>query len=615
MTQRSLRQSTLPRPAVLEERPAGAGESAEPAAPATGPSGLLGLAAARFERARGRRWFWPVLLLAGYAAEVLFRLVLVRHLSFPSVHPDEDSYLVLARVLAGRSSTEMPVGVVIPGGYPLLISPAFRIAGDPVTAYHLIMVINALLNALVFPLAQLALRRLGLRRLPAYVFAGVTALLPPVIFYSEFVMSDAVLPVLVLAWLLCLHGWLGDGPVGRRSWYAAGAGATAAYSMATHDRGGVVVALTGLLLLGVLVLRRAEWRTALIGLGTLGVGAAGAKALAWWLEAQFTVEPSDVGGFLWEGLTDPDKTGMTLTRTAGQIWYFIVSTWGVGGLAVVGCLFALFSGRFPRPHRIVGGVLVALLVGTALASAAALPDDGRIDDWVYARYLSLLVPAAFAVGAAVLCRSRRRGLGYAVAATVALTLLLGKIVVWSAGSALTTKLFIGWALPDVTFLAADWTRLNIMRSSAAAFVILGAVVLLLVAGGRRVVWAVGLSLALFAGFATATIAEQVSHPHANYRKPLATGFTKASGVKSTDNVVFAWDVDGGLRNAQAFEVYQGRVWYRDPRWQPVPAEATVLVTPPAPEGRAADGYWPEHPAEWYVAKVNRAQGWAIWRKR
>ncbi|WP_329491638.1 hypothetical protein OG618_34930 [Kitasatospora sp. NBC_01246] len=614
MTQRSTQPQTLPRPAVPDAGRAGATETAGPARPADGLSGLLGLVALRFEVARGRRWFWPVVLVAGYTVEVLFRLVLVRHLSYPSVHPDEDSYLVLARVLAGRPTTEMPVGVVIPGGYPLLVSPAFRIADDPVTAYHLIMGINALLNALVFPLAYRALRRLGLRRLLAYVFAGATALLPPVIFYSEFVMSDTVLPVLVLAWLLCLHGWLSEGPVKHRSWYAAGTGAAAAYTMATHDRGGVVVALTGVVLVGVLALRWAPWRTTLVGLGSLGVGVVGVKALSWWLDRQFTVEPSDVGGYLWKGLTDPDKTGMTLTRVAGQIWYFIVSTWGIGGLAVVVCLFALFSGRFPRPDRIVGGVLAALLVGTALASAAALPDDGRVDDWVYARYLSFLVPAAFVVGAAVLSRLGRRRLAATAAVTVGLTVLLGKLVVWSAGSALTTKLFIGWALPDVTFLATDWMRLNVMRSSVAAFVVLGAVVLFLAAGGRRVLWAIGLSLALFAGFATATITEQVSYPHANYRKPLATGFTKASGIKPTDNVVLAWDLDGGLRNAQAFEVYRGRVWYRDPRWQPVPAEATVLVTPAAPEGKATDGYWPEHPAEWYVAKENRAQGWALWRK-
>ncbi|MFF1796855.1 hypothetical protein ACFVXQ_22005, partial [Kitasatospora sp. NPDC058263] len=91
MTQRSTQPQTLPRPAVPDVGRAGATETAGPARPADGLSGLLGLVALRFEVARGRRWFWPVVLVAGYAVEVLFRLVLVRHLSYPSVHPDEDS--------------------------------------------------------------------------------------------------------------------------------------------------------------------------------------------------------------------------------------------------------------------------------------------------------------------------------------------------------------------------------------------------------------------------------------------------------------------------------------------------------------------------------------------
>ncbi|MGW2251874.1 phospholipid carrier-dependent glycosyltransferase [Kitasatospora sp. NPDC001660] len=578
------------------------------------PSGLQGRLMQRFDELRSRRWFWPAALAAGYLVEVLIRLVLVRGLSFPSVHPDEDSYLVLARVLAGRPTTEMPVGVVIPGGYPLLISPVMRIADDPVTAYQLILGINAFLNALVFPLAYLALRRLGVRRLLAYVFAGATALLPPVVFYSQFVMSDTVLPVLILAWLLCMHGWLSDGSPKGRHWYAAGMGASAAYTMATHDRGGVVVALTGVVLLGVLVLRWAPWRTTLVGLGALGAGAVGAKAFAWWLEKQFTVPPSQVGTFLLDGLKNLDILQRTVTRTIGQIWYFIVSTWGIAGLAVAVCLFAIFSSRFARPDRIVGAVMVALLFGTALAAAAALPDDHRIDDWVYARYTSYLIPVAFVVGTAILCRFSRKRLALAAAGTAGLTLALAQGVVLSAGSELRTQVFVLWGLPDVSFLTADWDKLNMMRATAAAFVILAGVVLLLVAGGRKVLWAIGVSLSLFACFATVTITEQVSHPFSKVRKSSATGFTQAAGLKPKDNLVIAWDMDWSLRMAQPYEVYQGRVWYLDPRWQKVPAEATAIVTPLPGDNKPAEAYWPDRPSQWYVDRTNTKENWIIWRK-
>ncbi|MGW4898348.1 phospholipid carrier-dependent glycosyltransferase [Kitasatospora sp. NPDC004240] len=576
---------------------------------------LAGRAVRHLAELRPRAWFWPTALIAGYAAQLLLRLVLARHLSFPSVHPDEDSYLVLARVLAGRSTTEIPVGVVIPGGYPLLISPALRLADDPVTAYHLIMGINALVSALVFPLAYVALRRLGLRRHLAYVFGAVTALLPPVVFYSQFVLTDAVLPALILAWLLCLHGWLEDGPARRRAWHAVGAGAGAAYAMATHDRGAVVVALTAVVFVGVLLLRWAPWRATVAGLGALGLGVAGARLLSAWLHAQFTVQNSDVGGFLWEGLTDPDATRRTLTRTAGQIWCFTVSTWGIGGLAVTACLFALFSRRLPRPQRITGAVLVALLAGTALAAAAALPDDGRIDNWVYARYVSYLVPAAFVTGAAVLARSRRRTLVHATAATAALTLLLAALVVRSAGAKLRTQGFVLWGMPDVSFLSTDWGRLAMFRTTAAALVILGALVLLRATGGRPVLWVLGLSLALFAAFATSTVTAHVTEPHAKWRKAQATGFTTAAGLTPHDNVVLAWDVDWSLRSAQAFEVYHGRVWYLDPRRRPVPARASVVVTPLPQPGQRPEEYWPTRPVGWYVERADAQHNWVIWRRR
>ncbi|MFJ9693502.1 phospholipid carrier-dependent glycosyltransferase [Kitasatospora sp. NPDC101183] len=568
----------------------------------------------RFDELRTRRWFWPAALAVGYVLEVLFRLSLVKGLSFPTVHPDEDSYLVLSRALAGRATTEIPVGEVIPGGYPLLISPALRLTTDPVLAYQLVLGLNALLNALVFPLAYVALRRLGVRRLLAYVFGGVTALLPPVIFYSQFAMSDVVLPVLILSWLLCMHGWLSEGPLKRRSWYAAGMGAAAGYSMATHDRGGVVVALTAVVLLGVLALRWAPWRTTVLGLVVLGGGVGFAKGLNWWLTQHYTAGKSKVSDHLIEGLTNGDILQRTLTRTIGQIWYFIVSTWGISGLAVVVCTVAVFSGRFRRQDRIVGGVMVALLVGTAFAAAATLPDDGRIDDWVYARYTSYLIPSLFLAGVAVFVRFTRKRVVYTTLATAALVLVLAQGVILSAGSKLRTQVFVLWGMPDITFLAGDWTKLNMMRTTAAAFVILAGLVLLLVSGGRKVLWALGVSLALFACFANVTITEHVTTPFAKWRKSTATGFTKDAGIKPGDNVAISWNVDWGLRATQTYMIYPGRVWYRDPLWQEIPDKANVIITPAPAEGATPESYWPNHPLKWQVDRVDTKAGWMIWRK-
>ncbi|MFE6052022.1 phospholipid carrier-dependent glycosyltransferase [Kitasatospora sp. NPDC056446] len=565
-------------------------------------------------RAATHRRFWPAVLIGGYLVQLVFRLVLVRHMSYPSVHADEDSYLVLARVLAGRPTTEMPVGVVIPGGYALLISPALRLSDDPVMAYHLIMGINAVLNALVFPLAYVALRRLGVRRMLSYGFAFAAALLPPVIFYSQFAMADTVLPVLILCWVVCMHGWLSEETTKRRYWYAAGMAASAAYSMATHDRGGVVVGLTGLAVVLALVFRWAPWRTSVVALVVLGAGFGAAKVLAAWLLKQFAVPDSTVGTQAIDGFTNPELLGRTLTRSLGQIWYLVVSTWGMAGLAIAVCLFGLFSSRIPRASRVVGAAMVALMCGVALASSAALPEDGRIDNWVYARYLSLLVPAMFVTGAAVLTRLSRRQIGYLILGAGGVTGLCYVVVTQYASWRLYKQVFIGWSLPDTSFLTANWSGLQMARATMAAFALLLVAYLFRIAAGRKGLWAVTVGLALFAGFATATITERVSYSHSDWRKFEATGFTKEAGIKPKDNLVIAWDMEWGLRMAQTYEVYQGRVWYRDPRWQEIPQEATAIVTGLPAEGKSPESYWPDRPSAWYVDKVSTKNGWILWRK-
>lgn len=565
-------------------------------------------------RAQTHRRFWPVVLVVGYLAQLAFRLVLVRHLSYPSVHADEDSYLVLARVLAGRPSTEMPIGVVIPGGYALLVSPAMRVTDDPVLAYHFIMGINAVLNALVFPLAFVALRRLGLRRMLAYGFAFATALVPPVVFYSQWVMSDAVLPVVVLCWLVCMHGWLSEGSAKRRYWYAVGMSAAAGFSMATHDRGGVVVALTGLAIVLALVFRWAPWRTGVLALAVLGAGFGAAKVLAAWLLKHFTVPDSTVGTQAIEGFTNPSLLHRTLARASGQVWYLVVSTWGMAGLAIAVCLVGLFSKRIPRASRVVGAVMLALMCGVALASSAALPEDGRIDNWVYARYLSLLVPAMFVTGAAVLTRLNRRQIGYLIVGAFGVTAVCYLIVTQFAKWRLYKQVFIGWSLPDTSFLTANWSGLQMARATAAAFALLLVAYLFRLAAGRKGLWAVTVALALFAGIATATITERVSYSHSNWRKFQATGFTKEAGIRPKDNLVIGWDLDWGMRMAQTYEVYQGRVWYRDPRWQEIPAEATAIVTGGVPEGQTPESYWPNRPNVWHVDRVSKKNGWILWRK-
>src|SRR5690348_17123538 len=145
---------------------------------------------------RDRTGLWIiVVLVVGYLIQVGWRLYLSRHLDAPAAHADEDGYLIAARALAGGPggpSTENSAFRRV--GYPLLLSPIYWFTSNAFTVYKAAQGINAIINALVFPLAYLFGRRV--LRMPSratLVAAFAAALLPAVVFYSEFAMTDAII--------------------------------------------------------------------------------------------------------------------------------------------------------------------------------------------------------------------------------------------------------------------------------------------------------------------------------------------------------------------------------------------------------------------------------------
>ena len=148
---------------------------------------------------------WVILLTVGWLVQAGLRVWFSRHQSMPLANPDETAYLVTARVIAGGPGADLSDSTLYQGGYPLLIAPVYWFTSNPPTVYHAVLVINAFISALVLPLGYVACRRLGLDRPAAYVVATVTALVPAGFFYSEYAMTDAVFPVVTLAWLLTTH--------------------------------------------------------------------------------------------------------------------------------------------------------------------------------------------------------------------------------------------------------------------------------------------------------------------------------------------------------------------------------------------------------------------------
>lgn len=597
-------------------------DSTSPAAPAadTGEAGGALRPAAGWMRLSAlldaKRWVWPVLLLLGYLAQVGLRLFLTHTQNFPSVNADEPSYLVLARVLGGGTVTDMPVRVLIPGGYPLLIAPALAIAKNATSAYHLVMLTNALLNSLYLPLAYLMLRRLRLPSLLAYCFATAAAMLSPVVFYEQFAMADTILGVVMLGWLLGLYGLLAEETTPRRRmFYGAVAGLAAGYAQATHDRGSVVVVLTAVLLLATLVRRWAPRSATLVALGGLAVGVLFARLLAAYLASRFHGVPSStVGTSLMHSLTDLHVLRRTVARTLGQTWYFVISTWGVGGLGVVLCAVALFRPTVPRVHRLLGAVLLAALFGIMLAAAAALPGDGRVDNYVNARYASALVVPMFAIGAAGLYRLKTRALLTWAAGVAGLVVVCCGMLLALAGSDLRKGWFILWGIPDAAFLAQNWHGLQLLRTTAVALLIFAACVAAAVLA-RRAVPLLAVGLAVLALLSTVVITKEVVRPYVRERRQTITRLTQVDQVRPSDHLVMDASLNWDILMSQPFQVYTGWTSTKKLKDGEAPPTGATVAVLPLQKGQQPVDTWPDAPAGWSIQLVDPDYGYAIWRNQ
>ena len=129
--------------------------------------------------ARARRW--GLLLVFGWLVQAGLRAWLSRMQTVPLSTPDEEAYLIAARVLAGGVPANFSYSTLYPAGYPLLIAPVYWFTHNPVTVYRAALGINAAISAAVLPLAYLVGRRLRLDRPTAYGVATVAAPSGPIV--------------------------------------------------------------------------------------------------------------------------------------------------------------------------------------------------------------------------------------------------------------------------------------------------------------------------------------------------------------------------------------------------------------------------------------------------
>ena len=569
--------------------------------------------------AAGRRWV--ILLAVGWLVQVGLRVWFSRQQFMPLANPDETAYLVAARVLAGGPGADLSGSTLYQGGYPLLITPVYWFTSNPSTVYHAVLMVNSLISALVLPLGYLACRRLGLGRPAAYGVATVAALVPAGFFYSEYAMTNAVFPVITLAWLLTTHSWLTASSARVRYANAADSALLAAYAYVIHSRG--LVMLAGLAAVGLFIgWRQAAARLSVLvaALTTVVVAAAG-----WSLNHHITLAVYPEGtrslsGQIRHQLASVNGIVHVFELAAGQLWRLVLDSWGIAGIGLVAALLVIVRRDVRSDLRIMAALSVAVTTAIACTAPAALPPD-QPQAWASGRYLDGMIIVFFLVGAAVLLRARMRDILVCAAVSTGLFLLAAVTVAVYIGTTVPTNGFgPGFNFAEPAVLTLNWTQASVPLATAVTLVMLAvwigfAFVLRRLRPGvslTAVSAAFGVCVAAVSLFAVAQMTSHVSRTEdSNTRAAMA--LMDAGKLRPADQVAVTSSLAWPLWVPQVFEVSRTEIDLFNPRHQPLPSGATV-VEAGWPTGQPAQAGWPEAPAGWRIVASNQSAGWVVWRK-
>jgi len=565
---------------------------------------------------------WALLLAAGWLVQAGLRAWFSREQAIPLANPDETAYLIAARVLAGGVGANFSGSTLYQGGYPLLITPVYWFTSNPVTVYHAVLIVNAMISALVLPLGYLACRRLGLDRPAAYGVATIAALVPAGFFYSEYAMADAVFPVVMLAWLLTVHRWLTATSPRARYVAAVGSALLAGFAYTIHSRG--LVMLFGYAAVGVVIAWRrpaARGTTVAAALAALVTVTAGWSLNHYLTAAIYPQGARSLSGQLRSRLANANGVIHVFEMAAGQAWRLTLDSWGIAGIGLLAALAAIGWRGLRSDLRVMAALSIAVTVLIACTAPAALPAD-QSQTWASGRYLDGMIVTFFLVGAVVLLRARTaRILSYAAAVT-GVTVLATVIVAVYAGTSVPTGGFgDGFNFAEPAVLTQDWNYANVLLATAVALGLLAvwiAAVLVIRRWRGRMLTAglgvLGTAVAAVSLLAVTQMTSHVSQPGAASRVADTTGMITAADLRPGEQIAIASDVNAYLWLPQAFEISWTQPEFFDPASQP-PANASVVETS-WPAGQPARASWPDAPAAWRIVawSAGSAWPWVAWRK-
>lgn len=426
--------------------------------------------------------------------------------------------------------------------------------------------------------------------------AFVAGSLPAVVFFAPLVLPNAILTPLLLGWLLATHAWLMRGRVAA----AIISGGLLGFMYVVHVRA-LLLLPAAAVIIGVALLRRR------ITMATSAVSVAAMFAV-------MTLHPvlkSALAGKVVTGGTEPENRMLeaifstaglvrVLSDGAGQIWYLIVATWS---LAAIGLIFTGYQAVRSRLKPPTDLIMVSLLASTlliAIVTAAALPDDGKINNHLYPGYLIFLAPIWLVAGFAALLKTARQTLtvGFAAAGATVLAWFVVELNLQRRADEWFTPI----DAPELSFLANDWTELHPSWVTRITLAFLIAIVMLAWLRERWPMAAVPILAGLVVINVLAVQAASVKMGEfAQQEHAASPRLVRDLGVVPGEAV--ASSTAGTPWYNHQREVYWAEVYRFDALKQGPPAQAQVVIV---------HSGWSS--AGWGWVGGDPAHGWAVWRR-
>ncbi len=391
---------------------------------------------------RLRVWLFP------YLGLVAVHLLVGANGYYPTVHPDEVIYREMARYLAGAGPVpNLGDTFVFPIGYPLLVSPLFRLFdGFESLGFALLLVNSLLASAVALPVIAFTRRILGASERTAVAAALVVGVYPAYLAITGMTLTQhAFVPLYAMLVVLA-------GALYRRPTVALGLllGLGTAALFAIHERALLVMAVAVVQVAFLAAIGQVRKRVAALAIAGAVLGLAAVKAL------QASTYAAVYRG---EGVERP-LTQVVLAKflsaegwldfflqVAGQAWYLLVATYGLAGIGLALLVERLWMGRsdlWRRGPRTADLHAVLFLLATAGAifgvCAVYFPENpimpANSEFYFFGRINEGFLPLLFAAGLVALAPDRQRSWvkpHSAVPISVLVLCVLGAVMVWGRG--------------------------------------------------------------------------------------------------------------------------------------------------------------------------------------